>query len=151
MLHALVLGCSVPPPPPIGEPQPFTPSTYLALRRKAAGLTIDQVAELIAVNVYRHGIRSRQIGRGAQLAELRDLLRQLETPGIVARHRFTLDLFAGVFAFDPEVYFQLATEPAERHPRICRGCGCTQDDACAGGCRWAGDDICTRCSNGDLF
>lgn len=27
----------------------------------------------------------------------------------------------------------------------CRVCGCTDDRACAGGCRWAQDDLCTAC------
>ena len=151
MLHAPLFGRPVPPPPPIGERPPFTPSSYLALRRKAAGLTIDQVAELIVAQASRHALRSRQIGRAAQIADLRTLLRQLETPGIVARLRATIDILAGTFPFDPDVYFQLATTPADRHPRICRGCGCTQEDACTGGCRWAGQEICTRCSNGELF
>lgn len=150
MLHAPLFGRPVPPPPPIGVLPPFTPASYIALRRKSGGLTIEQVADLILANASRHVMRSRRVGRTDQLAELRALLRQLETPGVVARQCFTLDLFSGAITFDPEVYIQLATEPAERHPRICRGCGCTQDDACAGGCRWAGDEICTRCTDGEL-
>ncbi|ACL58709.1 hypothetical protein [Methylobacterium nodulans] len=29
---------------------------------------------------------------------------------------------------------------------ICRDCGCTQEDACPGGCGWAGEDQCTACA-----
>ncbi|ACL57486.1 hypothetical protein [Methylobacterium nodulans] len=29
---------------------------------------------------------------------------------------------------------------------ICRDCGCTQEDACPGGCGWAGKDQCTACA-----
>jgi hypothetical protein len=27
----------------------------------------------------------------------------------------------------------------------CRGCGCTDDRACPGGCYWVDDDLCSRC------
>ncbi|MGY2051916.1 hypothetical protein [Methylobacterium sp. JK268] len=30
---------------------------------------------------------------------------------------------------------------------VCRTCGCTQDDACPGGCGWAGPDLCTACAD----
>ncbi len=29
--------------------------------------------------------------------------------------------------------------------RACRVCGCTDDEACKGGCSWAGTDLCSRC------
>ncbi|ACL61709.1 hypothetical protein [Methylobacterium nodulans] len=29
---------------------------------------------------------------------------------------------------------------------ICRDCGCTQEDACPGGCGWAGEDQCSTCA-----
>ncbi len=28
----------------------------------------------------------------------------------------------------------------------CRDCGCTEDDACEGGCSWAESDLCSRCA-----
>lgn len=28
----------------------------------------------------------------------------------------------------------------------CRGCGCTDDHACEGGCFWVEDDLCSRCA-----
>jgi hypothetical protein len=30
----------------------------------------------------------------------------------------------------------------------CRGCGCTEDHACAGGCHWTPgeEDLCSRCA-----
>jgi hypothetical protein len=28
----------------------------------------------------------------------------------------------------------------------CRGCGCTTDRACPGGCSWAEPDLCSACS-----
>jgi len=33
--------------------------------------------------------------------------------------------------------------PEYRH---CRECGCTDDDACEGGCEWVEDDLCSRCA-----
>jgi hypothetical protein len=29
--------------------------------------------------------------------------------------------------------------------RVCRACGCTEDDACEGGCSWADTDLCSSC------
>ena len=35
-------------------------------------------------------------------------------------------------------------------PPTCRVCGCTDDEACAGGCHWVEDDLCSAChSEGD--
>lgn len=31
----------------------------------------------------------------------------------------------------------------------CRVCGCTELDACSGGCSWVKSDLCSRCSQGD--
>lgn len=28
---------------------------------------------------------------------------------------------------------------------VCRVCGCTQNNACLGGCFWVEDDLCSRC------
>lgn len=138
MLHVPLFGKSPPPPPPSGVLAPLRPDDYIKLRRKAAGLTIEQVAERIASTE-----RNRQ--------DVRDLIRMLEKPGVVARYRRSLELLNGAFAFDPDVYHQLATAPAARHPRICRTCGCSQNDPCHLGdeyqCRMAYHDAdqCTRC------
>lgn len=29
--------------------------------------------------------------------------------------------------------------------RACRVCGCTDDEACEGGCGWVEDDLCSEC------
>lgn len=29
----------------------------------------------------------------------------------------------------------------------CRACGCTENNACDGGCTWAEEDLCSRCSD----
>lgn len=33
----------------------------------------------------------------------------------------------------------------DKDPRFCKVCGCTQDHACAGGCYWVTDDLCSAC------
>lgn len=30
--------------------------------------------------------------------------------------------------------------------RACRVCGCTEEDACDGGCSWAGSSLCSSCA-----
>ncbi|HEY0624649.1 hypothetical protein [Sphingomonas sp.] len=153
MFHAPLFGRPVPPPPPFGVLPAFTPASYLALRRKAAGLTIYQLAELIAAK-HPAG-QARRMGQGDAQAELRALLRQLETPGVVARHADTLAMINRAMRIDAAVYRQLATAPVDAHPTICRGCGCTDATPCEAAdmrpCGWAGADMCTRCTNGELL
>lgn len=115
---------------------PLTPAAYLTLRREAAGLTIAQVAERIAPRLQDR-------------VDAALLIDMLETPGCKARDRDTINRLRAVFPFDPDVYFQLATEPADRHPRVCRGCGCSHWDPCDGPdgtCAWSTDASCTRCA-----
>jgi hypothetical protein len=126
------------------EPAPLvptmTPASYLRLRRKAAGLGKDQVAARLSPRVSDRG-------------DARMLVDMLETEGCKARKPETLDALRAVFAFDPDVYRQLATEPSDRHPQVCRGCGCSKWDACdeAGqGCAWATAYSCTRCVEADV-
>jgi hypothetical protein len=33
-----------------------------------------------------------------------------------------------------------------RKGTACRGCGCTTDRACPGGCRWVQPDLCSACA-----
>lgn len=138
---ALLLSARVRPPLP-GMPVPLTPARYVQMRRRAAGLTIDQAAERITAQE-----RDRR--------ELRALLRLLETPGTVARYRATIEEIARAFPLDADVYHQLATQPADRHPAICRGCGCSRNDRCHLGddhlCRMHEGEpaICSRCSAGE--
>lgn len=151
MLHTPSFGRAVPRPVPQTATAlgPLTPQAYLALRRRAARLSVDDAASLIVENTTS----PRFMPRSERLAEARALIRQLETPGILARHVTTVDLLAAAFPLDPNVYYQLAHEPADRHPAVCRGCGCSQWDACDrgadGACAWASSDLCTRCSGGD--
>jgi hypothetical protein len=146
MLHTPSFGRAVPRPVPAALPSalgPLTPQTYLALRRRAARLSVDDAAALIVENVTP----PRFVPRSERLAEARALIRQLETPGVLARHVTTIDLLAVAFPLDPNVYYQLAHEPADRHPTVCRGCGCSQWDrseGASGACACAISDLCSR-------
>jgi hypothetical protein len=106
-----------------------------AITTEATWVSIRTVAGMLARNAD-------------EIATALDLVHALETPGNTARKPETLEALRSIFAFDPDVYRQLATEPAARHPRICRGCGCSQWDPCArddGACAWATDKACTVC------
>ena len=49
-------------------------------------------------------------------------------------------------AVPPEVYERDFTA-ARKADRCCTVCGCTQDDACDGGCSWAADELCSVCAD----
>lgn len=138
MLHVReFLSRSAPPPIAATSPRPITPPAYVRLRRYAHDLSIVEVGERLA-------------SKAQDQAEARALIRVLETEGVVARHRETLELIATAFPIDPDVYFQLATQPFANHPAICRVCGCSQNDACGGeltpACGWDAPALCTACA-----
>ncbi|MFN3675446.1 MAG: hypothetical protein ACK4TC_05650 [Sphingomonas pseudosanguinis] len=116
---------------------PLTPDAYLQLRRQAAGLSRDDVARRIATSAQDVSIAGT-------------LVRSLETPGVRARLRATLDRLRTAFPFDQDVYHQLHHAPASSHPRICRGCGVSAWDmetapgVDAGG--WHDDATCMGCA-----
>lgn len=106
------------------------PWDYVAMRRKAAGLSIEQVAQALGGRAYeRH-------------------LRLLETPNI--RVRILADLNVAL-PFSADVYRQLADLPPHQHPRLCLHCGwddhSTLPDDRDGYITWSREDeaICTRC------
>lgn len=123
--------------------QPLTPGEYLRLRREAAKLTIADVAARIAPDNTLRG-------------EAAAFLRLIETPGARVSRNDTLLRLQAAFPFDPSVYAQLCDEPADRHPQVCRGCGCSHWDPCDtdghGPCAWSTSSSCTRCmpEGGDL-
>jgi hypothetical protein len=47
----------------------------------------------------------------------------------------------GLFEVPDEILAQADWEPQ------CRVCGCTELDACPGGCSWVEEDLCSRCGN----
>lgn len=107
------------------------PWDYVALRRKAAGLSISQLAHALGGRVYeRH-------------------LRAIETPGLRFQQIAALDR---AMPFSAAVYRQLSDLPVHQHPRLCRACGwdvhLTQPDGHGGLTTWsrADDTLCTRCA-----
>lgn len=115
----------------------MTPANYLRLRRKASGLTLEQVAERL---MPRAGFRPMVVA----------FLRVLETNGCTAKHRDHIERLTSVYPLDPDVYFQLVNDPADRPPRICSGCGCSAFDPCKNGddvCGFVAADACNRCTS----
>ncbi|MFZ3485457.1 hypothetical protein [Sphingomonas sp. 3-13AW] len=132
-----------PPLPRIADATPLSASGYLRLRRLAAGLTEYELAErmcaLYAATATRHpGICLLDVTKAMSI-----VVGAVELPGAVARRPETIDALAALIPLDPAVYWQLAHGPAERHPRVCRGCGTSthaQDMP-----SWATATSCTRC------
>lgn len=109
-----------------------SPSEYLRLRRKAAGLSIADAASLIA-----------QGSRAIDAQEAAALIRLLETPGVRARRLDPIWVIAVAYPVDPDVYQQLARGDADRHPTLCRVCGCSKYDNPGD---WYAPTLCTGCA-----
>ena len=126
---------------------PLTPPRYLRLRREAIGMTrhdlAARLAELLIRNADAAKVRRLVQDRPAAL----DLVVQLETEGVTARHRETIEAIGAITGVDADVYHALATQPPERHPQICRGCACSDGAPCVEGgvCTWAAPNLCTGC------
>lgn len=45
------------------------------------------------------------------------------------------------FTIDPKVHNEAHDGPA------CEGCGCTEDNACEGGCWWVAPRLCSQCDS----
>ncbi len=138
MLHVPIIAAP-PPTSPVPASAPLAAAAYIKLRREAAGLTIRQVASIIAPKASRY-------------AEALSLVTMLETDGVRARHTDTLIALRKAFPFDIVVYRQLADDPADRHPTVCRGCGCSEWDPCrpryaAEFCGWENSTTCTGCAD----
>lgn len=115
---------------------------YLRLRREAAGLTIDQLVSRLTRNERR-------------AEQARRLIMRLETPGVSARDDAVIALIGRVVPLDVTVYRQLADDPIERRPSVCRGCGCSEFDRCScstsgRACSWVSAHLCTRCERSGL-
>lgn len=135
---------------------PLDAASYLGLRIAAAGYTVDAFARAVIMvqdhnrpvpaarpTIAESRLRYRQMRNDVALA-LRPRAR-LRDPAI-------LDLVASLIPFDPAVYRQLASEPTDRHPVVCRGCGCSGNDPCIAEddtgehvCRTALPGLCSHC------
>jgi len=123
----------------------ISPGAYIALRRQAHGLLIEDVAAKM-YTVPHH------LNEAARV----HWLRQIEADASPMSNA-TIDALREVFRFDPVVLLRLdeihrgARLP---EPRICLGCGCSELDACdtSGGrcqfigCHWVSDTLCSACA-----
>jgi hypothetical protein len=116
------------------ETPAITPGTYLRMRREAANLSIEQVAQIcwsdgIGLAAAIAAIEEAEADHA--LLEGADLIRLLQA-----------------FRFAPSIYWQIAQDL--RVPPLCRMCGCSWDDACEEapgiGCAWT-DPTKTLCTN----
>jgi hypothetical protein len=48
------------------------------------------------------------------------------------------------YEMDDELELAALSGVQDAAPR-CRGCGCTEGQACEGGCIWATEDLCSAC------
>lgn len=121
-------------------PTPMTPWDYLRLRRVAANLSRVRLVDMIMLagsKPYRRHTR-----RLLTQAKVMAWLELIETPGTRILDRTHLDLLALVLPIDADVYHQLATEPAERHPTLCGSCAVADDAAPVT------DGRCSACQGG---
>lgn len=150
MLHALTsrrTGKSALPPAltPAGA-EVMTPSRYLRLRREAAGLSRMQVAQrLYDIKIKRLFGDRRPRRLYDSLAQALATVQQLETQGAYAKYRPMIDFLGGIVPLDVDVYHQLRNEPADRHPLVCRSCGCSTHDACENACTLTAA-LCSHCA-----
>ena len=124
----------------------MTPGTYLAKRRQAAGLSLDDVAALVSTSP-----RLGEIDRRAWIERIEKDIAAI-SPDVAAT-------LADVFPISRLVLQQLidlrsygvCSQPA---PRLCVTCGCSDRDPCVdpathNGCAWASEDLCTSCTGKD--
>jgi hypothetical protein len=132
MMHSPILPAPATPP---AEAPRLRPAAYLRLRREAAGLSVEDVATMLAPAF-------------ADRAAARAFVRLLEVDLVVARKARPIERLATCYPLDPAVYYQLAGPTP--HPRVCQNCGCSQWDACHheqyGPCSWATPTRCSQCA-----
>lgn len=125
---------------------PMTAACYMRLRRAASGMSRRDLAYRLSSAVRPHYL----VSAAAQIPALDEamaLIDMLETDGARARYRWTLEAIAWFIPLDVDVYQQLAAEPDDRHPQVCRGCGCTEGDIAGTG--WAVSNLCVPCLKRD--
>jgi len=103
----------------------MTPWRYLTLRRVAVGLSRVRLADMIMLA----GAKPYRARSGRQLTQAKALtwLELVEAPGTRITDRDHLDLLALVLPIDADIYLQLATQPADRHPTLCGWCAVADD------------------------
>lgn len=129
---------------------PMTPARYVRLRREAAGLSRHDLARRITGAVYRHAHGPHAgVTLFATYEESIRFLELVETPGVTSLFRESIMAIGRFIAIDVDVYTQLAHQPVEQHPSICRVCGCSAHDPCGGhdGVCTLEHHLCSRCES----
>lgn len=114
---------------------PIKPGAYLRLRREAAGLSVADVAELIAPSRILVALNER-------------LIPQIEA-GEIRPHPSWVAKLSTVYRFDRHLFDLLASFDVLM--RVCTVCGCSDldrcDDEADGSCAWSAErpDTCTHC------
>ncbi|HEX7852300.1 MAG TPA: helix-turn-helix transcriptional regulator [Sphingobium sp.] len=120
----------------------MTPGQYLALRRRAAGLSVEDVAARISTDP-----RLTEIHRVAWIRRVEEDVAHISWDVIDALFRLFPFSFAVLGALVELRSYGPDFCPA---PRICSSCGCSEHEACrmddSRSCAWAGPDTCTRCT-----
>lgn len=135
-------------PPPRCKPgiqrlvEPMTAACYMRLRRAASGMSRRDLAYRLS-SAFKPNYLVSPAARIPALDEAMALIDMLETDGARARYRWTIEAIACFVPIDVDVYHQLANDPEERHPQVCRGCGCTDGDIASPG--WAVANLCVPC------
>jgi transcriptional regulator with XRE-family HTH domain len=120
----------------------MSPGTYLARRRHAAGLSIDDVAAMVHTAPHLGEI------------DRRGWIERIEKD-VAAISPDVVRAMGAAFHFDRRVLQRLIDlrsygDGSVAMPRLCLVCGCSATDACvdpATGetCAWAEADLCTAC------
>ncbi len=148
--HDFARPATRPPLPRLADAHPLTAADYVRLRREAAKLSQQDLAQRMAALYLATATRDPDLKVADVTANMVTILQALELPGAVARRANTIHALAAVLPIDADVYFQLASEAPDRHPRVCRGCGVSMHDPewMTAELAWATPTSCTRCAAG---
>ncbi|RVU14934.1 hypothetical protein [Methylobacterium oryzihabitans] len=112
--------------------------------RTALGIV---AVELASVLMLQHRLNREDMGAAPAAGGL--LAPAVERAAGTAEFELQGVLVALLDAARPEI-LSVQAGPDPRLParlgRICRGCGCSQADACAEGCTWVEPDLCSACA-----
>jgi transcriptional regulator with XRE-family HTH domain len=124
----------------------MSPGAYLAKRREAAGLSVEDVALRVGTTPYPMNLRDR-------VAWIKRVETDVDPIGMG-----TASALLGAYHFDAAVLVRLCGMRSGLGgiaPRICRACGCSDGDACLEGgtqaCAWVEDDLCSTCATAGDF
>lgn len=120
----------------------MTPGSYLAKRRRAAGLSIDDVAAMVSTSP-----RLAKIDRHAWIERVEQDVAALSPDVVFAlRAAFNFQIWVLAQLIEYRTYGK-----ADPLPHLCASCGCSDRDPCIDpdnhdACAWATEDLCTSCA-----